>query len=281
MAAPVLFVLLWSTGFIGAKMGLPYAPPFTFLVVRFGIAAALLATVAVLVRAPWPKSWADYGTASLVGVLIHGVYIGGVFSAIHHGMPAGVAALIVGLQPVLTAVLAGPYLHERVTMKQWAGLLIGLAGVILVVANKLQFETDHIFGVLFTLGSLFGITIATLYQKRHGGGMDLRTGSAIQFAAATVSVAIPAAIFEQVKIQWSGEFIFALSWLVLVLSIGAVTLLYVIIRRGAAAKVASLFYLVPPVTALIAFFLFGETLGPTALIGMAVTVLGVSLVTRS
>lgn len=281
MAAPAVFVVLWSTGFIGAKLGLPYAPPFTFLVLRFAIATALLAAVALVAGAPWPRTWAEVGHASMVGVLIHGVYIGGVFSAIHRGMPAGVAALIVGLQPVLTAVLAGPYLGERVTVRQWTGLVIGLTGVILVVADKLQFEPGHIVGVLFTLASLLAITIATLHQKRHGGGMDLRSGSAIQFAAATVSMAIPALLFETLTIHWTGEFIFALGWLVLVLSLGAVTLLYVIIRRGAAAKVASLFYLVPPVTALIAFFLFGETLGPAAIAGMAVAVVGVALVTRS
>ncbi|MBK8908390.1 MAG: EamA family transporter [Rhodospirillales bacterium] len=281
LAAPAVFVVLWSTGFIGAKLGLPYAPPFTFLVLRFAIAAVLLAAVAAVAGAPWPRTWADVGNAALVGVLIHAVYIGGVFSAIHRGMPAGVASLIVGLQPVLTAVLARPYLGERVTAKQWAGLVIGLAGVILVVANKLQFEQGHIVGVLFTLGSLLGITIATLHQKRHGAGMDLRSGAAIQFAAATIAMAIPALLFETMTVQWTGEFIFALGWLVLVLSLGAVTLLYGIIRRGAAAKVASLFYLVPPVTALIAYFLFGETLGPMAIAGMAMAVAGVALVTRS
>jgi len=278
---PAVFVLLWSTGFIGAKLGLPHAEPFTFLCLRYGVLVVILTAVALLTRAPWPGNWTETGHIAVVGLLVHGVYLGGVFAAIAKGVPAGVAALIVGVQPVLTAVAAGPYLGERVTARQWIGLLIGLGGVALVVSDKLSFESHHLLGVVFALAALIGITVGTLYQKRHGGGMDLRTGSAIQFLAALAPTLAVALVFETMEVEWVGEFIFALAWLVVVLSLGAITLLFMLIRRGAAAKVASLFYLVPPVTVLTAFFLFGETLGPWAIAGMAVAVVGVALVTKA
>lgn len=280
-AMPALFVLLWSTGFIGAKFGLPYAEPATFLLLRFVLVTAVLVAAAMVVRAPWPTSWSAAGHIALAGLLIQGVYLGGVFAAIDHGIPAGVAALIVGLQPLLTAVAAGPYLGERVTGRQWLGLVIGLVGVALVVGEKLSLDLDYVTGVGFAVTALLGITVGTLYQKRHGGSMDLRTGSAVQFAASAVLMLIAALAFETMHITWTGEFVFALLWLCFVLSLGAITLLYLLIRRGAAAKVASLFYLVPPVTATFAYILFGETLGVMAILGMVLTVIGVALVTRS
>lgn len=277
--SPGLFVLLWSTGFIGARLGLPYAPPFTFLVLRLVLVIAVLACAAIVARARWP-SWSEARHLAIAGVLIHGVYLGGVFAAIKHGVPAAVVALIVGLQPLLTAVGAGPYLGERVTAKQWTGLAIGLAGVVLVVADKLTLDLGYLSGVAFALAALVGITAGTLYQKRHGGGMDLRSGTAVQFISAAVVMLVAAILFEDMDIEWSAEFVFALSWLVVVLSLGAVSLLYLLIRRGAAAKVASLFYLVPPVTAVLAYLLFGDMLSPAAIAGMAVAVAGVALVTR-
>jgi drug/metabolite transporter (DMT)-like permease len=277
---PALFVLLWSTGFIGAKFGLPYAEPFTFLLFRFILVSLLLCAAALATKAPWP-SRAEVVHIGITGLLIHGVYLGGVFAAIHRGVPAGVTALIVGLQPLLTAVASGPYLGERVTSRQWIGLIIGLVGVGLVVQDKLSLNPRYVSGVALALAALVGITVGTLYQKRHGGSMDLKTGSAVQFLAASLAMLIVAPLFESMEVQWTGEFVFALLWLVGVLSLGAISLLYLLIRRGAAAKVASLFYLVPPVTALFAYFLFGETLGPAAILGMAVTVLGVALVTRA
>lgn len=278
---PAVFVLLWSTGFIGAKLGMPYADPATFLLLRFALVTVLLVAAAVVVGAPWPKRWREVRDIAIVGILIHGVYLGGIFSAISNGVPAAVAALIAGMQPLLTAVIAGPYLGEKITPRQWLGLAIGLVGVALVVQNKLSFRTEHIMGILTCVGAVFGITFGTLYQKRHGGAMDLRTGSAIQFAAAGLVMLVLAPMLETMRVQWTGEFVFALLWLVLVLSIGAITLLYLMIRRGAAAKVASLFYLVPPFTAVLAFILFGETLGATAVVGMAAAAGGVALVTRS
>jgi len=276
-AMPGLFVLLWSTGFIGAKFGLPYAEPFTFLLWRFSILTMLLGTIALLMKAPWPSPKEAAHTA-LIGLLVHGAYLGGVFAAISYGIPAGVAALIVGTQPILTALGAGPLLGERVTGRQWLGLVLGLGGVILVCARKLNFESTDLYGITACLIALVGITLGTLYQKRHGGTMDLRSGSAIQFAASALLMAVLAPLSETMQIEWTGEFIFALTWLVVVLSVGAISLLFILIKRGAASKVASLFYLVPPVTAVIAFFLFDETLGGLALAGMALAVVGVALV---
>ncbi|WP_376962448.1 DMT family transporter [Azospirillum sp. A26] len=277
---PGLFVLLWSTGFIGAKYGLPYVEPLTFLLIRLGLVAVVLALVALASRAPWPKDWATAGRIALAGLLVHGVYLSGVFLAIAHGLPAGVTALIVGIQPLLTAALSGPLLGERVSGRQWVGLLLGLAGVGLVVREKLSVDTEHLIGIGYAMAALVGITLGTLYQKRHGGGMDLRSGTAIQYAATAVVLAVVAPLTETMQVQWTGEFIFALLWLCFVLSVGAIFLLFALIRRGAAAKVASLFYLTPPVTALVAWVLFGEKLGVAALAGMAVAVCGVALVNR-
>lgn len=274
---PGVFVLLWSTGFIGAKFGLPYAEPFTFLLWRFAILTVLLSAVALATGAPWPTA-RESGHTALIGLLVHGAYLGGVFAAIGYGIPAGIAALIVGTQPILTALGAGPLLGERVTGRQWVGLLLGLGGVGLVCARKLNFEGADLQGIAACLIALVGITLGTLYQKRHGATMDLRTGSAIQFAASACLMAVLASLTETMEVQWTGEFIFAMVWLVLVLSVGAISLLFILIKRGAASQVASLFYLVPPMTALIAFFLFDETLGWMALAGMGIAVVGVAMV---
>jgi drug/metabolite transporter (DMT)-like permease len=278
---PGVFVLLWSTGFIGAKYGLPYAEPVTFLLVRMALVAAVLAAVAFATGAPWPKSRGEAGHIALAGLLVHGVYLGGVFIAISKGVPAGVTSIIVGLQPLLTASLAGKLLGERVTGRQWTGLLLGLAGVLLVVWEKLTLNASGTVAVLFAVAALIGITLGTLYQKRHCTGMDLRSGAAIQYAATAALYAMVAPFTETMRIQWTGEFVFALLWLTFVLSVGAIFLLYILIRRGAAARVASLFYLVPPVTALTAWAMFDERLGLIALAGMALAVSGVALVNRA
>ena len=277
---PALFVVLWSTGFIGAKLGLPHAGPLTFLALRFGLAAGLLVLVALATRAPWPRQPVEIGHYAVAGLLVHGVYLGGVYVGISLGVEAGVSALIVGLQPLLTAALAGAFLGERVAPRQWAGLGLGLLGMALVLARKLGQGPGDALGGLACVAALLGITVGTLYQKRFCAGMDLRTGSVVQFAAAGLVTAVLALLFEDIRVAWTGEFVFALFWLVLVLSLGAVSLLYVLIRRGAAARVASLFFLVPPCTALMAWPLFGEALGPVALIGMAMTAVGVALASR-
>ena len=277
---PALFVILWSTGFIGARLGLPHAGPLTFLSLRYALAAGLLLLVSLAVRAPWPRQWKEVGHFAVAGLLVHGVYLGGVFVGISIGVEAGVSALIVGLQPLLTAALAGVLLGERVNARQWLGLALGLLGVSLVLAGKVSQSPGNVLGSLACVAALLGITAGTLYQKRFCEGMDLRTGSVVQFLAAGLATAPLAFWLEDMHVDWNGEFVFALLWLVLVLSLGAVSLLYVLIRRGAASQVASLFFLVPPCTALIAWPLFGETLGLVALAGMALTAVGVALATH-
>jgi drug/metabolite transporter (DMT)-like permease len=276
---PGAFVLLWSTGFIGAKLGTPYAPPFTFLLLRFVVVTASLFAAALMLRSPWP-SRAQVGRIAFVGVLIHGCYLGGVFLAISLGVPAGMAALMVSMQPLATALIAGPYLGETLRPRQWLGLVLGLLGVTMVVADKLGWREGDVAGVLASVVALLGITIGTLYQKRHATGMNLITGSFVQFAAAGLVMLPLVLIFEGQPVMWTGEFVFALLWLSFVLSIGAITLLHLLIRRGAAAKVASLFYLTPAVTSVLAWLLFNELLSPAAIGGMVVAIAGVALVAR-
>ncbi|TWJ32612.1 DMT family transporter [Geobacter argillaceus] len=280
MAAPGLFVLLWSTGFIGGKFGLPYAEPLTFLLWRYGFVTLLLLMLALLMRAPWPASMAQTAHIAVSGVLVNGLYIGGVFSAIYHGVPTGIVSLIVGLQPLFTAVVAGRVLGEKVYPRQWVGFGLGLVGVLLVLMDKISFAGGSPVGVGMSVLALFGITAGTLYQKRFCAHLDLRSGGVIQFGASTLTMALLAPLCETMRVQWTGPFMFAMAWLVLVLSLGAISLLHVLIRRGEASRVASLFYLVPPVTSLLAFFCFGERLGLTALAGMFVTVTGVALAVR-
>jgi len=283
--APLLFVLLWSTGFIGAKFGLPYAEPLTFLATRYVLVIALMGTLAVALRAPWPRDWRQVAHIAITGLLVHAVYLGGVFMAIHRGLPAGVTALVVGMQPLLTALGAGGLLGERVTARQWGGLVLGFVGVVLVVSNKATVGDvgAAALGTMLVpaLAALAGITLGTLYQKRFCPHFDLRTGAVIQFVPTLALTAFVAFGTETMHIDWSGEFVFALLWLVLVLSLGAISLLNVLIRSGSAVNVASLFYLTPPTTALLAWLLFGETLGGLALAGMAVAVGGVWLARKA
>jgi len=275
--APLLFVVLWSTGFIGAKLGLPDCEPLTLLTLRYACVLALMGVVALVTRAPWPgdrRQWLHIGVS---GLLVHAVYLGGVFTAIRLGLPAGVTALVVGLQPVLTALGAGLVLRERVRATQWAGLALGLAGVVLVVANKVAGGPSAAALLLPAVVALLGITAGTLYQKRFCGDFDLRTGSVIQFLPCLVVTALVAWRTETMIVHWTPAFAFALAWLVLVLSVGAVSLLNMLIRSGSAVNVASLFYLTPPTTALIAWAMFDETLTGLALGGMMLAVLGVWL----
>jgi drug/metabolite transporter (DMT)-like permease len=277
-AAPAVFVILWASGFIGAKYGLPYAEPMTFLAVRMAAVVAMLAIIVALTRPVWPGA-AGVGHSALTGVLVHGGYLGGVFVSIDQGLPAGLTALIVGLQPVLASTIANRLLGETVTPRQWAGLLLGVVGVGLVVEGRTHGDTEAgVIGWIAALVALLGITTGTLYQKRFGGGIDWRAGLFVQYAAAGLLFALAALAFEDRSVRWTAEFLFAVGWLAVVLSLGAVWLLYFLIRRSAAARLASLFYLTPPTTALMAWALFGERLGPLALCGMAVCVVGVALV---
>jgi len=279
--APAFFVLMWSTGFIGAKLGAPYAEPFTFLAIRFAIVTLLFVLWALIARAEWPGP-RDVAHSLVVGVLVHGLYLCCVFWAIAHGMSAGVTALIIGLQPLMTAILAGLLLGEDLTARHWIGLALGLAGLVLVLAPRIDLAGSGItpFSVGVVVAAVLSITLGTLYQKRFSVSGDLRTGVAWQFFSGTVVCALAAWIAGWGAIIWSGEFVFALAWLVVVLSFGAVMMLMVLIRRGAVSQVATLFYLVAPVTALIGWAMFGETLEPIQLAGMAVTVIGVALAGR-
>jgi drug/metabolite transporter (DMT)-like permease len=282
-AMPGVFVLLWSTGFIGAKYGLPYAEPYTFLTLRFVIVIVLLGALVMARGAVWPRDPRLIAHLGVSGFLVHAAYLGGVFGAIRAGVPAGLVALVAGLQPLLTASVAGPFLGERVGKRQWLGLCLGLVGVAMVLSTRLTgvgFDTFGWDGMAFAVIALLAITGGTLYQKRFCTGMDLGSGTLVQYVAALIVLAPVAVMTETMEVNWTLPFILALGWLVLVLSLGAISLLMTLIRLGEAAKVASFFYLVPPVTAILAFVLFDEALTPLALAGMAATAIGVALVVR-
>ena len=271
---PLLFVVLWSTGFIGARLGLPHSEPLTFLFVRYLLVVALLVALSLISKAPWPAQPRDWFHIGVAGLLIHGVYLGGVFIAISMGLPSGVAALVVGLQPLLVAVGAGLFLHETVVRRQWLGLILGLAGVALVLANKLGAGFD-LHALLPCVISLLAITCGNLYQKRFCPQFDWRTGAVAQFIPTVVVTGIAAALTENFYIDWVPEMMFAMDWLVIVLYLGAVSLLNWLIRNNNSVNVASLFYLVPPCTAIVAWLLFGESFAGTALVGMGLVVWGV------
>ena len=278
--APMLFVLLWSTGFIGARFGLPYIEPLTFLAVRMTFVVVVMTIIALVARARWP-SRGEIGHSLAAGSLVHGLYLGGVFIAISQGVPAGISALIPGLQPILTSTIANRFMGEKVSPLQWAGLALGLVGVLMVLHDRRMVAEGSLLGWSASFGSLIGITLGTLYQKRFCGGIDWRTGNTVQYIGACVLFWLGAFAFETRLIHWTGELIFALVWLVFVLSVAAVALMYWIIRRSAATKFASLFYLVPAVTALLAYFLFGEKLDALSIAGMGVCAVGVVLANRT
>jgi drug/metabolite transporter (DMT)-like permease len=277
--APMLFVLLWSTGFIGARYGLPYIEPMTFLALRMGLVVALLVPIALLSQARWPGK-REAGHSVVVGLLVHGLYLGGVFTAMSQGVPVGVSALIPGLQPILTSTIANRFMRETVTRLQWLGLALGLAGVLLVLHDRSIVLAGTPLGWFASFASLIGITLGTLYQKRYCGRIDWRTGNLVQYTAAAVLFTVCAFAFETRVIHWTGELIFAIGWLVMVLSIAAVALMYWLIRRSAATGFASLFYLVPAVTALLAYLLFGEKLDALSILGIGIAAAGVVLANR-
>jgi drug/metabolite transporter (DMT)-like permease len=275
---PIIFVFLWSTGFIGAKLGLPYVEPMMYLAIRFGICVVIMIPFVLVTRTSWPVRAIDYFHISVGGLLMHGGYLGFVFLSISKGTPAGISSLIVGIQPLIVAALAGVLLKETVSLQKWIGLLLGLVGVFLVVFNKLSIGEGTVYGMSLSFVALLSISAGTLYQKKFCANMNIKSGNLIQFFVAGVYFYLMSLLFETGEVIWSGELIFALLWLVFVLSLGAMTLLYLLLRRGAAANVSSLFYLTPPCTAVVAYFLFDETLGFLALIGMGVAVVGVAIV---
>lgn len=279
---PFLFVLIWSTGFIVAKFGLPYSEPLTFLLLRFvGVLIVLLPIVFVM-RAPWPHGRIRH--IAVAGVLVQAGYLGGVWCAIKLGMPAGLSALIVGMQPILTA-FAAPLIGESVRGRQWIGLMFGLCGVALVVVNKISLTGLSWESIALCILALMSITIGTLYQKRYCAAFDLRTGTIIQFAASIVVLLPFAILFEDLtpaleSVQWTPRFVGALLWAILALSIGAIFLLFALIRKSAATQVTSLLYLTPPTTAVMAWIMFGEAFSIVGMIGMVLAVIGVALVVR-
>ncbi len=277
-AIPALFVVLWSSGFIAAKIGLAHAETLTFLGLRYGVATLLMAGVAVAMRAPWPKDWREAGHIAVTGVMLQAIYFGGVWLAMGSGVGAGVAALIVCLQPAVTAALVGPLLGERVTRRQWLGLMLGIAGVALVVSRKLALGLGSAEGMAWAFVGLLGITFGTLYQKKFCSMMDPRSGAALQFLTATLLVVPLALIFEDGVIHWTPAFVASLAYVAVFLSLISMTLLTVMIRRGEVSRMTSLFFLVPPGATLLAYLVLDEPVGPTALAGMAVAVIGVALV---
>lgn len=277
---PILFVLLWATGFIGARYAMPHAEPFGFLSVRFVLAAVIFAGAHLLMRRRW-ISFAQ-GTHSVVaGAMIHGIYLGSVFWAVRNGMPAGLSALLVGFQPIITTLLARPILGEMITARHWLALAAGFVGVAIVLWPKLDVAGTGVNAA--TLGACLlavaSMSLGTVWQKRFVAGADLIAATIMQYVGG-VMVTLPLALLlESGRFEMTGELIFAMLWLVLVLSVGAIFLLMVLIARGAVAGVASLFYLVPSVTAVIAYALFGETLGPMQIVGMAITAAAVAAAT--
>ena len=281
IGVPALFVWLWSTGFIGAKYGLPFAEPFTLLAIRMLITLGMLGCLGWFLGARWP-GWRGAGHLAVTGLLVHGCYLGGVYYAIDGGMPSGIVSLIVGLQPLVTSAVAIMVLNEKVSTRQWLGLVLGLVGVCLVLLEKFGVNESQggfpAWTLIWAALSLGGISLGTVYQKRRGTTADLVSGTLIQYAAAASLFSIGAFAFETREVEWALPLILSMAWLVFGVSIGAILLLMWLIRRGAASQVASLFYLVPPVTALEAYLLFGEQLGLIAMLGGGLSILGVALV---
>jgi drug/metabolite transporter (DMT)-like permease len=282
-AAPVLFVLMWATGFVVARYSAPHASPLAFLSIRFPLAGFLFVVIALALAAPWPGPRPAFH-AAVAGAFLHGGYLGPVYWAVAHGMPAGVSALIVGLQPLMTAILAAHLVGERISLRHWLGLATGIAGVALVVWPKLQGSlTGGItpLTVAVNVAGALSISFGTVYQKRYATALNLASGGVWQYVGATLVVLVAALLTEDMRFDATFEAWFALAWSVIVLSLGAISLLMLLIRLGDVGRVASLIFLVPGVSALMAYGLFGETLSPVQILGMAVCAAAVLIVTRT
>ncbi len=278
-AMPAVFVLIWSTGFIVARFGMPHSPPMKFLAVRYALSVACFAVWALAARAGWPRSRSQVFHLSITGILIHAGYLGGVWGAVKLGMGAGLAALLVGLQPVLTAIWVSSGGGE-VRTRQWVGLLLGLAGLVLVVWQKLGLGEVSLLNLGFAIFALVSITAGTLYQKRFVQPCDVRSANLVQLLAA-FAITLPLSLMETEPMHWEPQLAGAMAWSVLALTLGGSSLLYMLIQRGAATAVTSLMYLVPPCTAVMAWALFGEPITALTISGMALTAMGVGLVVRS
>lgn len=279
-AMPAVFVLIWSTGFIVARYGMPYAPPLKFLAVRFALSLLCFCAWVVVARVAWPRSRAQWGHLLVTGILMQAGYLGGVWAAVRAGMGSGLVALLVGIQPVLTAVWMS-FTGGRVSPRQWLGLVLGFAGLVLVVSRKFGEGAEvSLLTMSLALMALVAITAGTLYQKRFVAPCDVRSASAVQMIAALV-VTLPFAMLEPAAIEWNAHSVGAMAWSVLALSLGGSSLLYMLIQRGTATAVTSLLYLVPPCTALMAWLLFREPITAATVLGTALTAVGVSLVVRA
>ena len=280
--APAIFVLLWSTGFTGIRYGIPYAPPFTFIAIRMAIASVLLALISLAITRHFRYDRATVGKSVLVGLTIHGAYLGGCFYGVKHGMPAGITALICSLQPVLVSIFSSVFFSEKLSLRKWLGLGLGLAGLVMVIAPKLEGSGDQVLpiaGVIAVFIALLGGTSGTLLQKKFGSGVEVLSGTSWQYVATGILMGSLALIFEDDQsITWNVSFIFSLTWLIVALSIGAILILYFLLARSSASSVSSLYYLVPAVTAVEAYFLFGEKIGLVTAVGTLVTIAGVALV---
>lgn len=280
---PLVFVLIWSTGFIVARYGMPHAPPFKFLALRYALSVMCFLPWIWVAGSRWPGAPVQWRHLVMTGILMHAGYLGGVWAAVKAGMGSGVSALIVGLQPVLTAIWMSAS-GAHVSRRQWLGLGLGLAGLGLVVSRKFGAggagDQVDLVNLMLAVGALLSITVGTLYQKRFVAPCDVRNANAIQLGAAFL-VTLPLALFEGESMQWNGESIGAMAWSVLVLTLGGSSLLYLLIQRGAATAVTSLFYMVPPTAAVMAWFLFDEPITTITVLGMALTAVGVSLVVRT
>ena len=286
-AMPAVFVLIWSTGFIVARYGMPYAPPFTFLLFRYFFSILCFLPWIMLARVAWPRDRQQVLHLAVTGMLMHAGYLGGVWAAVKSGMGSGLSALIVGIQPVLTAIWLSTMSRSggaAVSRRQWLGLLLGFVGLVMVVSRKFVQGTplDHVTfeNMAWAVMALLAITSGTLYQKRFVQPCDVRTANTVQLLAAAL-VTIPLALLEPEGMQWNNQLMGAMAWSVLGLTLGGSSLLYLLIQRGAAATVASLMYLVPPTTAAIAWLLFDEQITAMTLLGTAITAVGVSLVVRA
>ena len=286
-AMPAVFVLIWSTGFIVARYGMPHSPPFKFLVVRYALSIGCFLLWIAIARVKWPRTGSQWLHLAVTGILMHAGYLGGVWAAVKAGMGSGLAALIVGIQPVLTALwlsmVSTSGSASPVTRRQWAGLLMGFGGLVLVVSRKIGFgapgDLANGLNLSFALGALLSITIGTLYQKRFVVACDVRSANTVQLLAALV-VTLPLALLENESMRWTGDLAAAMAWSVLGLTLGGSSLLYILIQRGAAASVSSLMYLVPPATAALAWILFDEPVTVVTVMGTLLTAMGVSLVVR-
>lgn len=278
-AMPAVFVLIWSTGFIVARYGMPHAPPFKFLVLRYVFSIACFLLWISLARVKWPKQRTQWLHLAVTGVFMHAFYLGGVWAAVKLGMGSGLSSLIVGLQPVLTALWLASTGY-RIVPRQWLGLVLGLIGLVLVVSRKFGAGGEaNWLNLSLAVGALLSITTGTLYQKRFVTSCDVRSANTVQLGAALL-VTLPLAALELEAIRWNAELVGAIAWSVLALTLGGSSLLYLLIQKGAAASVTSLMYLVPPVTAFIAWILFAEPITLTTVLGTLLTALGVALVVR-